>query len=252
MTGQTGKVGFFIVGAQKSGTTALDFYMRQHPEICMAARKEVHFFDIERHFTGDRANYSVYHSFFEPGPQHRILGETTPAYMYWLPATRRLWEYNPDAKLIAILRNPIERAFSHWNMQRERGIEPRSFWEAIHSEREKCRESLPLQNKPYSYIDRGFYTEQIRKLHFYFPERRLLVLKNEELRERPWELLDTVWRFLGVPGLKDIEPVVMHANPYSIPMTAEERAYLHEIFEYEIKQLERMLGWDCSDWLTGH
>jgi len=245
------KVSLFVVGAQKSGTTALDFYLRQHPQICMAARKEVHFFDNEKHFTGGRVDYSTYHSFFKPGSLHTICGETTPAYMYWLAAPRRIWEYNPEAKLIVILRNPVERAYSHWNMQMQRGAESRTFWEAIHSERRRCRESLPLQNKPYSYIDRGFYTEQIRRLNHYFPDSRLLITKCEELREKPQEYMSKICRFLSIPSLENIVPVIRHENPYSSPMMEAERTYLQGIFEYEIKQLERMLGWDCSDWLSG-
>lgn len=242
------KVGFFVVGAQKSGTTVLDKYLRQHPGICMASRKEVHFFDNDNIFMSTHPDYRPYHSFFKLQPQHTICGESTPSYMYWLTAPKRIWEYNPEAKLIVILRNPIDRAFSHWNMQKLRGIEPRSFWDAIHSEREQCRKSLPLQNRRYSYIDRGFYSEQIRRLNFYFPDSKLLFLKIEELKESPRELMDKVWHFLSISTLNYIEPATMHALSYNPPMTARERKHLLWIFEYEIMQLERMLGWDCSDW----
>jgi hypothetical protein len=250
MNSHAGKVGFFIVGAQKSGTTALDFYMRQHPEICMASRKEVHFFDNEKYFADKLVDYGLYHSYFQAGPGHRLMGETTPAYMYWWPAVRRLWEYNPGARLMVILRNPVERAFSHWNMQRERGIEQRPFLDALRGERGKCRESLPLQNRRFSYIDRGFYTEQIRRLAYYFPQHQLLILKNEDLRNRAPELLDNVWRFLGISALDSITQASVHTHNYDKPMTGEEREFLGDVFEYEIRQLERMLGWDCADWLA--
>lgn len=241
---------FFVSGAQKAGTSALDFYLRQHPEVCMASRKEVHFFDNDANFTNELPCYNIYHAFFRPQPQHRILGETTPAYMYWLTAPKRLWEYNPAAKHIVVLRNPIERAYSHWNMQRKIGIEPRSFWQALHTEREKCRESLPFQNKPYSYIDRGFYSEQLRRLLYYFPGEQLLILKCEDLKAQPRDTLDRIWRFIGVASHKDIKFAIVHSNPYGTSMTDKERRYLLDVYEFEIKQLERMLGWDCSDWLS--
>lgn len=243
------KAGFFVVGAQKSGTTALDDYLRQHPEICMASRKEVHFFDNDYLFAGGHRDYSAYHSFFNPQPPQRICGETTPSYMYWLTAPMRIWEYNPEARLILILRNPIERAYSHWNMKKQLGIDPRSFWQALHSEQAQFRKSLPRQNKQFAYIDRGFYSEQVRRLRYYFPESNMLILKYEELREQPKALLDKIWRFLGLSGLNGIEPIIRRANPYDAPMTVRERDHLMWIFEYEIRQLERMLGWDCSDWL---
>lgn len=243
------KVDFLVVGAQKAGTTALDAYLRLHPEICMAKIKEVHFFDNDNYFANDKADYKAYHSFFDPLPSQRLLGETTPSYMYWLEAPRRIWEYNPDIKLIIVLRNPIDRAYSHWNMQRDWGRDARSFWVAIHNEDEKTRESLPLQNKPYSYIARGFYSEQIRRLRFYFPVTQILVLKAEALREEPNECLHQIWSFLGADNFGYVEPLIEHSRPYISPMTNREREYLHNVFEYEIKQLERMLEWDCSAWL---
>jgi hypothetical protein len=134
-------------------------------------------------------------------------------------------------------------------MQRDRGIDARSFWAAIHNEDEKTRESLPLQNKPYSYIARGFYSEQIRRLRFYFTVRQILVLKSEALWEEPNECLHQIRSFLGVDGFGYVKPLIEHSRPYISSMTDREREYLHNVFEYEIKQLERMLDWDCSAWL---
>ncbi len=83
---QTRIVNFAICGTQKGGTSALDTYLRGHPEICMADRKEVHFFDNEAAFATGKPDYSRYHSFFSPNDTQRILGESTPIYMYWKPA----------------------------------------------------------------------------------------------------------------------------------------------------------------------
>lgn len=238
-----------VVGTQKGGTTTLDGYLRLHPAICMASKKEVHFFDDDRYFVHGKVDYGAYHSFFDPRPSHRLLGETTPSYMYWLDAPRRIWEYNPDIKLISVLRNPSNRAYSHWNMQRDRGRDTRSFWVAIHNEFDKTKQSLPLQNRPYSYIGRGFYAEQIRRLRSYFPETQILILKSEAFWQTPSESLDSIWSFLGVDSLGGSESLIKHARPYISSMTRREREYLRDTFEYDIRQLERMLGWDCSDWL---
>ncbi|MGH7824190.1 MAG: sulfotransferase domain-containing protein [Candidatus Binatia bacterium] len=244
------KVDFLICGTQRGGTSALYRYVREHPEICWARRKEVHYFDSERHFRR-KPQYSKYHSFFNPQSSHKVLGEATPAYMYWYDAPRRIWEYNPSIKLIIILRNPIDRAYSHWNLLRHRTPNV-SFWEAIQNERERCRSALPLQHRSYSYVDRGFYLEQLRRLWTYFEQKQMLILRNEDLRRRPQEVVDKICRFLEINPLPELKPAVEHQPryPYSGPMGVRERDYLRHIFEYEIRDLERVLGWDCSRWLA--
>ncbi len=244
------KVDFLICGAQKAGTSALASYLDEHPEICLADAKELHFFDNEDLFQSVFLDYAMYHCAFNPKPSHKLLGEATPIYMYWYTAPRRMWEYNPNLKLIVILRNPITRAYSHWNMQRSRGIEPLSFWEAIQREKERCREALPYQHRLYSYVDRGFYSEQLRRLWFYFPRDQVLVLRAEELRKSPLGSLEKVCGFLGIGSPGKVLPREVHSRPYLSPMQEKEKNYLLDIYEYEIRHLERILGWDCADWLN--
>lgn len=241
-------VDFIIAGTQKGGTSALDAYLRGHPEICMARIKEPHFFDSETHFQNTPADYSVYHAFFEPRPGQR-LGEATPAYMYWHDAPRRMWEYNPALKIILLLRNPVTRAYSHWNMIRRDWDEPLSFHDALRREAERCRTVLPLQHLFYSYQDRGFYTEQLRRLWRFFPRAQVLVLKSEHLRTSPREVLDRVCGFIGVAKLESIVPQEVRVHVYERDMAPEDKAWLKALYEYEIKSLERMLGWDCKEWL---
>lgn len=244
------KVDFLICGTQKGGTTALDAYLREHPQICMANKKEVHFFDDENNFTTQNPDYSLYHAYFSPNSVHSISGEATPIYMYWRNTPERIWQYNPDMKLIVLLRNPIERAYSHWNMERSRKAEHYSFWDAIRAEPARCREALPYQHMVYTYIDRGFYLEQLKRLWHYFPEKNVLVLKSEHLRNQPQDALKEIFGFLGVRNLGDITPKERRSTPYSSKMGNREREYLQSIFEREIRELERALGWDCSNWLA--
>jgi hypothetical protein len=125
------KVGFVIAGTQRGGTTTLYEYLRRHPHICMPAEKELHFFDNEDLWRLQPHPYELYHAAFAVEPSHRLLGEATPVYMYWEPALSRIREYNPAMKLILILRNPITRAYSHWNHERPAGREALSFREAL-------------------------------------------------------------------------------------------------------------------------
>jgi sulfotransferase family protein len=243
-------VDFIICGTQKGGTSALDVYLRGHPNICMAEKKEVHFFDNEDAFRDGTPDYSQYHSVFKPNLTTQILGEATPIYMYWRDAPRRMWQYNPNLKLIVLLRDPIDRAYSHWNMKRVLDAEALSFWEAIEREPDRCREALPYQHRVYSYVDRGFYLEQLRRLWSFFPKERVLVLKSDELKCQPVQTLQRVCEFLNVDPLNGIEPVNVHSRPYKSPIGSKERQYLRSVFELEIRGLERVLGWDCSSWLA--
>ena len=100
---QSRKVDFLLCGAQKGGTTALQSYLRSHPEVCAANVKEVHFFDNEDHFARKPGSYERYHRHFDFRVHHRVVGEATPIYMYWLAAPRRIWTYNPNMKIVVIL-----------------------------------------------------------------------------------------------------------------------------------------------------
>jgi hypothetical protein len=244
-------VDFVICGTQKGGTSALYAFLREHPEICMANRKEVHFFDNEEHFSNGKPDYSkYYHTWFSPKKFHKFLGEATPIYMYWKDSPRRIWEYNPNMKLIVLLRNPIERAYSNWNMERSRNADNLSFWEAIKNEKVRCREALPQQHRVHSYIDRGYYLEQLRRLWTYFPKDRVLIMKSEDLKQKPDDALNYVCEFLQVSQFKSIEAKNVHSRPYESSMSEKERNNLKSIFEPEIKELETELNWNCSEWLA--
>lgn len=241
-------VNFSICGTQKGGTSALDAYLREHPKICMAENKEVHFFDNECFFYAKKTNYSKYHASFNPNISHDLIGEATPIYMYWRTAPKRIWEYNPNMKLIILLRNPIDRAYSHWNMERSRNSETLSFWNALQHEKKRCGEALPHQHRVYSYIDRGFYLKQLQMLWQHFPKDQVLILKSEYLKHQPHAALKDVCNFLKLSHFEKIMPQTVHARPYISKITTKEKEYLKFIFKQEIQNLERTLGWDCSDW----
>jgi len=243
-------VDFIICGTQKGGTTALDAYLREHPQVCMADNKELHFFDNEENFSTASPNYYKYHSFFGPKKTHKAVGEATPIYMYWKDSPKRIFDYSPKMKLIVLLRNPIERAYSQWNMQRIRKTEDLSFLEAIKIDDARRNDALPNQQRGYSYIDRGRYLAQLKRLWEYFPRENVLVLKTEYLKQQPVNALGEVCSFIGVDQMEGIEGKDVHSRPYKSKMTEVERTFLVNAFKDEIKGLEKELDWDCSDWLA--
>ncbi len=215
----------------------------------MANPKEPHFFDNEEAFSGGNPPYDLYHKAFTPSGPHQILGEATPIYMYWKPAPIRISEYNPVMKLIILLRNPIERAYSQWNMNRIKGDETLPFLEAILSESTRCAEANPLQHRLFSYIDRGFYLTQLERLWSYFPKRQVLILRSEELAINTNQTLARIWAFLELPSINCAVKHGVHALSYPAPMEETARHHVTELFRAEIRGLERTLGWDLSHWI---
>ena len=242
------KLDFIIAGTQKSGTTALNYYLKRHPHVALPAKKEVHFFDLDEIFSGGGVSYESLHRMFRPMPPGTIAGENTPIYLYWRPALERIREYNAAIKLIAILRNPIERAFSQWNMQRQRGSEPLEFLEAVRAEPSRIAQAAPQQLRKFSYVDRGRYGEQLERAFQLFPRRQLLLLKYEEFRARQKETVEKVFRFLNVPPLRRFKLIEAHNIAYERQMQSEERAAVFNILRNDIAGVETLLGWDCSDW----
>jgi hypothetical protein len=243
------KVDFVIAGTAKGGTTALDLYLREHPDIGMADRKELRFFDDDKIFEGRRPPYASYHVHFWNVRSRKLWGEATPRYMYWPETPERLWNYNPRMKLIMILRNPIERAYSDWNMKWSRKKEDMSFWHALQHEKEMS-EKASEQRPPQNYVKRGMYAEQLQRIWNYFPKDQTLILRSEDLKNKPQGVLDRVCHFLGVAPPVGVQKKEAYALPYAVPMNEREREFLREALLPEIKKLEKLLGWDCSDWLA--
>jgi hypothetical protein len=242
------RVDFVIGGTQKGGTSALDSYLRQHPEICMPeTKKELHYFDKEENFIGP-PNYKKYHANFQAGPQHRVIGEATPIYMYWTAAQYRIWSYNPQMKWILVLRNPVERAFSAWNMETRRGAEHVSFKDATEQEAVRCREALPLQHRVFSYIDRGFYAHQVRRLFNVFGAGNCLVLLNEELRANHENTVRRVFDFLNVDSKVVPTEASVFEQDYNESIDPLLSAKLIDTFYFDIRELERLLRRDLSSW----
>ncbi len=209
-------------------------------------KKELHFFDREEE---DR-DYKKYHANFEPKPAHRVIGEASPIYMYWNTAPHRIWNYNPKMKWILVLRNPVERAFSAWNMETKRGAESLSFKEAIEKEPERCREASPLQHRVYSYVDRGFYAHQVQQLFTIFGKDNCLILLNEDLRSDHKKTLRRVFDFLGVDSSFIPPEASVFEQEYDDKIDKELYSRLIDTFYFDIKELERLLKRDLSAWYS--
>jgi len=177
----TAKLDFIIAGAQKAGTTALSDFLESHPKIKMPHKDELHriiqparhFFDDEERFAQHEIDYTPLQRGCVRRRKSTLLGSCTPIYIYWRNAMERIRNYNSKIKLLVLLRNPADRAFSHWNMQRDRALESLDFLAAIQDEKNRARETAPFQLRKFSYVDRGFYAEQIERVFQYFPREQV-------------------------------------------------------------------------------
>lgn len=240
---------FLVAGVQKGGTTSLDAYLRQHPSICMARKKELHFFDKDPHFEDKPVDYAGYESRFAAKLSATIFGEATPIYTYWPPAMERIKAYSRAMKIIVLLRNPIERAWSHWRMEVGRNREALDFSTAIRNEPERIAMALSKSHQTFSYVDRGLYSRQIERIRMNFPEPQLLFIKSERFFVEPAEVVAEVLRFLDLPLFHIDVSQVHRAGHDASHMSPEDRSFLRDKFIDDAHAVERALGWDCSDWL---
>lgn len=110
-------------------------------------------------------------------------------------------------------------------------------------------EAIKNKHPRSSIIKRGFYVQQLKRIWNYFPKEQTLIFKNESLRENPLNTLNSIYEFLGVKLLNEVKPINVNSRKYAIRMSDEEKDYLICVYKEEIKNLEKLLGWDCSDWL---
>ena len=231
---------FILAGAQKSGTTALHYFLSRHPNITMGDQQEIHFFDNDALFVSE-VDYEELHKHYPLLGPSTIAGDCTPSYIYHKPAAERIWKYNPKAKLLILLRNPVDRAFAHWNMQRFRGREPLDFFDAVREEKTRIGGAPP-------YVDRGFYGEQHERLVILFPRDQVKAVKFEAFKEKHRETLTSIFSFLDLEPLRSVRSKDRNVVPYERAMNWEEKVFLYNLFEEDIAKLEQLLSWDCSDW----
>lgn len=204
---------FLIVGAMKSGTTSLAAYLRDHPQAYVPVEKELHYFTLNR-ARGD----SWYRHQFAPGIGMRAIGEATPEYLYDRQAPARIARLVPDARLIVMLRNPVDRAYSHyWHWRRSMG-ETRSFEECIDDELQHSR--APGTPPPEPYLAKGRYIEQLKRLAQHFDRAQTMVILLDDLEHHPVDTFREVCRFLGIDDAAIPESVgsVHTANIYMHPV----------------------------------
>jgi hypothetical protein len=240
---------FLILGAQKAGTTALFSYLRKHPQVTGPAWKEVSYFD--RYYARGARWYRGQF----PVARGKIVGEASPSYLLHPLAPERVRAVVPDARLIALLRDPVDRAYSHYQHEVALGREPLSFEDALAAEEERLAGEVErMTAEPayfsdawwnYTYFARGLYAEQLERWYAVFPRERLLVVPTEDLAERPDETYARIVEFVGARPHRLAEYPRVFERVYE-PMYAETRVALAERYAAPNERLYELLGRDLG------
>jgi Sulfotransferase family len=208
---------FLIIGAPKAGTTALHAALAQHPGLYMSPVKEPKFFLSDgpppaRGGPGDAQTYrehvwrrADYEALFDGAPAGTLRGESTPLYLHDPVAQRRIRDQLPDARLIAVLRDPVERAHSNWTHLWSAGLEP--VGDFVRACEEEPRRIEAGWASFWHYLSLGRYGEQLEHLYTLFPREQVLVLRYLSLVDSPAQTLDRICAFLGAePGVVTTVP----------------------------------------------
>jgi hypothetical protein len=244
-----------IIGAQKGGTTSLFNYLVRHPDVLAPLTKEIHYFDL--HYARGVLWYRGRFPFGHRLRHGALTLDASPYYLAHPLAAERAARLLPEVRLIALLRNPVDRALSHYQHEVRGGRESLSFAEAIEREPERLAgEEERLLNDPgyysfnhhrYSYTDRGLYLKQLRRWMAHFPRSRLLVLQSERLFRDPAAADATVQSFLGLRPHRLLRYEPFYQGTYGRAIPADLRARLVELFEPHNRQLYQWLG-EEFDW----
>jgi Sulfotransferase domain len=240
---------FVIIGTQRGGTTSLHAYLSAHPQVITPVTKELHFL-TDRY---ERGLDWYLGQFPQELPRDVITGEATPYALFHPLAPRRLLATAPAAKLIVLLRNPVERAYSHFLLERSRGEETLDFAAALDAELERLdgEEARLARDPAYvshphkhaSYAARGEYARQLERWFGVFPREQILVVRSEDLYERSAETFARVAEFLAIEPDLNI-PFTAHNETSGFPLDPAIRHRLSEHFAPFNARLADLLGWD--------
>jgi hypothetical protein len=251
---------FIVIGAQRAGTTSFFNYLCQHPEVHPSFPKEVHYFSNNFH-----KGLSWYRSHFpltsekkkveQDGRYKFITGEATPYYLSHPLAAKRASQVVPDAFLIVLLRDPVERAYSHYHHEVRMGAESLSFEEAIDKEEQRLQGEVNklVENERYrsfnhqhfSYLARGIYLDQIQMWREYFKPESMLILSSEKFYADPAKVIQQVTDLLGLSGWSLSDSKKYNSSPYP-DMDARTRQRLVEFYRTYNKKLFEYLNMDLS------
>ena len=245
---------FLIIGAVRSGTTSLYYDICQHPSVKKAAYDEIGFFDDNYHLGEDwyRSLFPTKKKMHEvkQNTGNAITGEDTPFYIWNEIACKRIAEVLPNVKLIAILRNPVDRAYSNYFLGVRHGNETKNFDHVIMKDIEFLDSKIKMEfkNSDYkkSHIAKGFYAKQLKKWFEHFEKKQIFITTTEELDNNPDIVLEQIFKFLELPNFS-IKEIKRHKKSKYPKMNEDVRKKLLNYFEPYNEELFELIN-QRFDW----
>jgi hypothetical protein len=251
------------LGAAKCGTSSLHGYLGQHPEICVSNPKEPFFFEAEF----DRGPTYYFNRYFTHWSGEPIVGEARHRNLYMPYTPERIFRYNPEARLIVCVRNPVERAASHWWHWYSRGIERASFRESIEMDWERIQAGVtyedPAAQEVYArtldpggkgalrtYLDSGYYFDQVLRFLARFPAERLQIILLEDITRDPQRVTSGLLQFLGTTRLCPIDYAPLNqSEPGALQhLDRSTVAWLVEHYRPHNRRLAEYMGRGLDEW----
>ncbi len=245
---------FIIAGAPRSGTTWLYLLAQRHPQLAMAEPMvpEPKFFLVDELWQRGVDYYST--KWFDPLPAGRVLGEKSTNYLEAPEAAERISRVLPRVKLIFLLRNPVDRAYSNYLWSRQNGLETETFERALALEEQRERDLAPRLRyaRPHAYFSRGLYAEHLASFFRRFPRSQMLVLRQEDVAARRESVAADFHRFLGVAELPETALALGRVNAAETarrePLPPSLRRRLAERYRAANANLAALLGPDFELW----
>ena len=246
---------FLVLGVHKSGTSTLYNELVKHPNILSAADKEIHYFNA--YFGSEswyRSNFPTKKEMEKGKNGKSITGEATAQYLFHPLVPKRVHNLLPNIEFLVVLRNPVERAFSHYNNNIRKGIEPLPFKDALQKRKNDLKEAEKMVREGdlqanrfferYSYLEKGKYVEQFERWFEFFPKEKFFVFQTTEFQQNTW---NKIFDFLNVSHLNIKDTPKLGKYDYS-PIDAETKEWLNEFYKPYNEKLEKMfkikLNWD--------
>lgn len=257
---------FFVIGAQKAGSTALYEYLKKHPAIIACNIKEHHFFSCDNRY---EQGFEFYRSLFPQKTRGKLTFDASPSYLHNEKACERIWKYNPQAKIIILLRDPVKRAYSAWNMYRKRYMENREwffdnwlnycsqdnvsyrrrtdaqlydFRAYIEAEMQADKCSNEIFEAPI--VPLGRYYHQVVRYQQRFPRENILIIESESFYNQTAARMNQVFCFLGLPPVigNDIDMAPIFVGEYDQSIDNEAMEILAKYYSRDNEELFCLIG----------
>ncbi len=259
---------FIVLGAAKAGTTAVYHYLNQHPQVYVSPLKETNFFALEGEplafaGPGDDAyvnrlsitSLPAYEAQFDGVRGETAIGEASPLYLYSARAAERIHAHAPDAQLIAIVRNPVYRAYSAFlHVLRDQREDSPDFRTALAREDERIAMNW---EHIWHYKRMGLYYEQLQRYYDAFPAEQITVYLYKDLRTDPQAMISSVFRLLNVDDTFQANLSQRHNTTSELrgiqeryPLLPEVRSEMRAFFREDTLRLQDLIGRDLTHWLS--